>query len=72
MNWPVSGSILTSLLGGEFHRVAWWTLKAAIGHNHEHLVFREGHQVAEDPRWLSHSAEETFGLLLLTDHQTWN
>lgn len=64
--------VLTSLLGGYFHRVAGWTSKEVVGHDHEHLVFRVGHQVAEDARRLGHHAVETFGLLLLTDHQTRN
>lgn len=66
------GGVLTSLLGGEFHRVAGRTLKATVGHNHEHLVFRVRHQVTEDGRRLSHGAVETFGPILLTDHQTCN
>lgn len=64
------GSVLTSLIGGEFHRVAGWTLKAVVGRNHEHLVFRVGHQVTEEAEWLSHGAVETFGPLLFIDHQT--
>jgi len=64
--------VLTSFLGGDVHRVAGWTLKDVVGHNQEHLVFGEGHQVAEDAGRLSHDAVETFGLLLLTDHQTQN
>lgn len=63
------GSVLTSLVGGEFHRVAGRTLKAVVGRNHEHLVFRVGHQVTEEAEWLSHGAVETFGPLLFTDHQ---
>lgn len=64
--------ILTSLLCGEFHHVAGRTLKVVVGHNHEHLVLGEGHQAAEDARGLIHSAVETFGPLVLTDHQAWN
>lgn len=43
-----------------------------VGHNHEHLVFGEGHQATEDASGLSHSAVETFGALVLTDHQARN
>lgn len=65
-------SILTSFFGGKFHSVAGLTLKAIVGHNHEHLVVRVGNQVTEHARWFDRSAIETFNLLLLTDHQTWN
>lgn len=66
------GSILTSLLCGKFNCVAGWTLEAIVGHNHEHLVFRVGHQVTKDAKCFDCGGVETFGLLLLTDHQTWN
>lgn len=65
-------AILTSLLGGDLNRVAGGALKAAVGRNHKHLVFGVGHQVTEYCGRLGHGAVETFGLLLLTDQQTWD
>lgn len=72
-NWfPGLSCVLTIFLSGEFHCVARWTLKATVGHNHEHLIIRVRHQVREKTVRCCHSGVKTFDLLLLIDHQVWS